>query len=45
MFETLKSGGIIMIPIIDLHCDTIMALYQNKDKELMRACRISSVFL
>ena len=23
-----------MIPIIDLHCDTIMALYQNKDKEL-----------
>ena len=23
-----------MIPVIDLHCDTIMALYQNKDKEL-----------
>lgn len=23
-----------MIPIVDLHCDTIMALYQNKDKEL-----------
>ena len=23
-----------MIPIIDLHCDTIMALYQNKAKEL-----------
>lgn len=24
-----------MYPIIDLHCDTIMALYQNKDKELI----------
>ena len=23
-----------MIPVVDLHCDTIMALYQNKDKEL-----------
>lgn len=24
-----------MIPIIDLHCDTIMALYQKKDKSLL----------
>ena len=25
-----------MYPIIDLHCDTIMALYQHKDKELLK---------
>ena len=23
-----------MSPVVDLHCDTIMTLYQNKDKEL-----------